>query len=70
VNRQLPALIETHRPDALLMFGLAARTPFVRIETRARNTVTQIWPDADHTQVGAAPSPAMPMRRAASDRTR
>ena len=51
VNRQLPALIETPRPDALLMFGLAARTPFVRIETRARNTVTQIWPDADHTQV-------------------
>jgi pyroglutamyl-peptidase len=44
------------------MFGLAARTPFVRIETRARNTVTQIWPDADHTQVAAAPSPAMPMR--------
>lgn len=53
VNRQLPALIETHRPDALLMFGLAARTPFVRIETRARNTVTQIWPDADHTQVAS-----------------
>lgn len=53
VDQELPALIATHRPDALLMFGLAARTPHVRIETRARNTVTQIWPDADHTQVRA-----------------
>lgn len=51
VDRELPALIATHRPDALLMFGLASRTPFVRIETRARNTVTQIWPDAEHTRV-------------------
>lgn len=51
VDRELPALIEAHRPDALLMFGLAARTPFVRIETRARNTITQIWPDAEHAQV-------------------
>ncbi|WP_184082410.1 pyroglutamyl-peptidase I [Afipia massiliensis] len=51
VDRELPALIATHRPDALLMFGLATRTPFVRIETRARNTVTQIWPDAEHAQV-------------------
>lgn len=51
VDRELPALIAEHHPDALLMFGLATRTPFIRIETRARNTVTQIWPDADHTQV-------------------
>lgn len=51
VDRELPALIEAHRPDALLMFGLASRTPFVRIETRARNTITQIWPDAEHAQV-------------------
>ena len=51
VDRELPALIAAHRPDALLMFGLASRTPFVRIETRARNTVTQIWPDAEHTEV-------------------
>jgi pyroglutamyl-peptidase len=51
VDRELPALIETHRPDALLMFGLAGRTPFIRIETRARNTVTQIWPDAEHALV-------------------
>lgn len=51
VDQQLPALIEVYHPDALLMFGLAARTPFIRIETRARNTITQIWPDAAHTQV-------------------
>ena len=51
VDRELPALIAAHKPDALLMFGLAARTPFVRIETRARNTVTQIWPDAEQTRV-------------------
>ncbi len=51
VDRQLPELIATHRPDALLMFGLATRTHFMRIETRARNTITQLWPDADHTIV-------------------
>ncbi|MBI3698900.1 MAG: pyroglutamyl-peptidase I [Afipia sp.] len=51
VDRQLPELIAAHRPDALLMFGLAGRTKFMRIETRARNTITQIWPDADHARV-------------------
>lgn len=51
VDRELPALIERHHPHALLMFGLASRTPHMRVETRARNTVTQIWPDADHTRV-------------------
>ena len=51
VDRQLPELIATRRPDALLMFGLATRTRFMRIETRARNTITQIWPDADHTDI-------------------
>jgi pyroglutamyl-peptidase len=51
VDRQLPELIATHRPDALLMFGLATRTRFMRVETRARNTITQIWPDADHANI-------------------
>jgi pyroglutamyl-peptidase len=51
VDRQLPQLLEQHRPHALLMFGLAARTSWVRIETRARNAVTMLWPDADHTRV-------------------
>jgi pyroglutamyl-peptidase len=51
VDRELPQMLAKHRPQALLMFGLASRTPFVRIETRARNAVTTLWPDADHTRV-------------------
>jgi pyroglutamyl-peptidase len=31
------------------MFGLASRTAHVRIETRARNAVTTLWPDAGRT---------------------
>jgi pyroglutamyl-peptidase len=54
VDRELPQLLARHRPDALLMFGLASRTPFVRVETRARNAVTMLWPDADHTRVRQA----------------
>jgi pyroglutamyl-peptidase len=51
VDRQLPELLAKRKPRAVLMFGLAARTPCVRIETRARNAVTTIWPDADHARV-------------------
>src|SRR6202047_2736706 len=51
VDHQLPGLLATHRPHALLMFGLASRTAHVRIETRARNAVTMLWPDAEHTRV-------------------
>jgi pyroglutamyl-peptidase len=51
VDRELPELLALHRPQALLMFGLASRTPFLRIETRARNAVATLWPDADHTRV-------------------
>jgi pyroglutamyl-peptidase len=51
VDRELPQLLAERRPHALLMFGLASRTRHVRIETRARNAVTMLWPDADHTQV-------------------
>ena len=47
VDRELPELIARLRPDAMLMFGLAARTAHVRIETRARNAVTTTFPDAD-----------------------
>ncbi len=46
VDRDLPKLLASRRPHALLMFGLASRTPHVRIETRARNAVTTLWPDA------------------------
>src|SRR3954471_19907114 len=51
VDRDLPQLLFRHRPHALLMFGLATRTRHLRIETRARNAVTMLWPDADHTRV-------------------
>ena len=45
------------------MFGLAGRTAHLRIETRARNAVTTLWPDADANprpqgiDRGAAPMP-------------
>ncbi len=45
VDRDLPALIAKHKPDALLMFGLAARAKYIRIETRARNALA-LLPDA------------------------
>jgi pyroglutamyl-peptidase len=51
VDRELPELLTKHRPHALLMFGLASRTSYLRIETRARNAVTMLWPDADHARV-------------------
>ena len=37
VDRDLPRLLAKHKPDALLMFGLAPRAKVLRIETRARN---------------------------------
>ena len=50
VDRELPQALAKHKPHALLMFGLAGRTKFVRIETRARNAVTMLWPDAAQTR--------------------
>ena len=71
VDGDLPRIIAMHRPDALLMFGLATRARSLRIETRARNTLS-IIPDAaglsPHRRViaaGASAAIAMPaqMRR-------
>lgn len=50
VDRELPRLIASHKPDVLLMFGLAGRTPTLRIETRARNALA-LMPDV----AGATP---------------
>ena len=50
VDRELPQLLAKHRPQALLMFGLASRASFVRVETRARNAIDTLWPDAGGTQ--------------------
>jgi len=46
VDRELPALIAAHRPDAVLMFGLAGRRRQVCIETLARNRMSLLFPDA------------------------
>src|ERR1019366_7133538 len=50
VDRDLPRLLAKHKPDALLMFGLAPRARALRIETRARNTVS-LLPDATATSL-------------------
>jgi pyroglutamyl-peptidase len=51
VDLELPQALAKHRPQALLMFGLAGRTAHLRIESRARNAVTLLWPDAAQTRV-------------------
>jgi pyroglutamyl-peptidase len=45
VDRDLSVLLARHKPDALLMFGLAPRARALRIETWARNAVS-LLPDA------------------------
>jgi pyroglutamyl-peptidase len=45
VDRDLPRLLKKHKPDALLMFGLATKSRGLRIETRARNRIAR-FPDA------------------------
>jgi pyroglutamyl-peptidase len=47
VDRDLPPLLEREKPEALIMFGLAARTPHLRIETQARNAIARFLPDVD-----------------------
>jgi pyroglutamyl-peptidase len=64
VDRELPELLKKLRPQALLMFGLAGRTAHVRVETRARNAVTMLWPDAAQTRsrkgfIGLGPDATM-----------
>jgi pyroglutamyl-peptidase len=51
VDRDLAELLIERRPHALLMFGLASRTRYLRLETRARNAITTLWPDATHKPV-------------------
>jgi pyroglutamyl-peptidase len=45
VDRDLPKLIAEHKPDIVLMFGLAGRTNFVRVEMLARNARSILFPD-------------------------
>ena len=63
VDRELPLLIMRNKPDVLVMFGLAARTRHVRIETRARNALSRVIPDAS----GAMPRSASIVAGAALD---
>ena len=67
VDRELPQLIARHRPDALLMFGVATRERRIRIETRARNALA-LLPDATNASLrrhailpGGPASQRMPM---------
>jgi pyroglutamyl-peptidase len=53
VDRDLPKLLKRHKPDAMLMFGLATRARIIRIETRAQNALARL-PDA----VGKTPRSA------------
>ena len=52
VDRELPELIARLHPQALLMFGLAGRTAYLRVETRAHNAVATLRPDADGNLAG------------------
>lgn len=45
VDRDLPKLL-ARKPDLVLMFGLAGRRRDVCIETRARNAMSMLFPDA------------------------
>jgi pyroglutamyl-peptidase len=45
VDRDLPKLLREHKPDIVLMFGLAGRTAHLRVETRARNARSILFPD-------------------------
>jgi pyroglutamyl-peptidase len=50
VDRDLPRLLAETKPDAVLMFGLSARTSCLRVETRARNAVSALVRDAERQQ--------------------
>jgi pyroglutamyl-peptidase len=79
VDRDLPKLL-ARNPDVVLLFGLAGRRRHLCIETRARNAITLLYPDADRDRpqqsaiaAGAASSlrgnaPVMRLLSAARDR--
>jgi pyroglutamyl-peptidase len=46
VDRDLPKLLK-QKPDIVLMFGVAGQRHQLCIETRARNAVSLLFPDAD-----------------------
>jgi pyroglutamyl-peptidase len=44
--RELDAAMETHRPGAVLMLGLASRARWIRVERYARTSSSALHPDA------------------------
>ena len=45
VERELPVLLRRVRPDVVLLFGVATRTKYLRVEMRARNARSPLFPD-------------------------
>jgi pyroglutamyl-peptidase len=69
VDRELPALLKKHKPDAILMFGLHGRAKTLRIEMLARNVVGRVRDAGGHLPRSAAivrGAAHMPMRSPAS----
>ena len=68
VDRELPVLIAREAPSVILMFGLAARTRHLRIETCARNVLSRKHEDvAGHLPMSdriAIDAPALRAMRA------
>jgi pyroglutamyl-peptidase len=46
IDRDLPALLAREAPAIVLLFGVATRARHLRIEERARNRVSVLFPDA------------------------
>jgi len=60
-ERLIPALVAEHRPDAVLMFGVASRRKAVCVEKRAKNRVSILHPDASGVRpTGLVPFPGRP----------
>ena len=69
VDKELPALLKKHKPDAILMFGLHGRAKTVRIETMARNVLGRVRDASGYLPRSAAivrGAAHMPMRSPAS----
>jgi pyroglutamyl-peptidase len=69
IDRELPALLKKHKPDAILMFGLHGRARTLRIETIARNVLGRVRDAGGHLPRSAAivrGAAHMPMRSPAS----
>jgi pyroglutamyl-peptidase len=61
VDCELAQLISDLAPDAILMFGLAARARTLRVETRARNALSMLTPDAEgHLSAALSIAPGEP----------